>query len=201
MNDGYRAVYLAIGAHKGIELGVPGEKAEGVRQGVDFLRELNLTGKVAVGKKVAIIGGGNVAIDVARSAVRLDAEEVSIIYRRTRAEMPAWEEEIQAAEAEGVSITYLAAPQEILVKDGKVVGVRCIKMELGEPDSSGRRRPVPIPGSEYDIEIDQLIPAIGQRTGPVIHRRCNGPGILQVGHCGSGPGYLCNRQGRRLCRW
>jgi len=164
LNDGYRAVYLAIGAHKGIDLGAPGEKAEGVRQGVDFLRELNLTGNVAVGKKVAIIGGGNVAIDVARSAVRLDAEEVSIIYRRTRAEMPAWEEEIQAAEAEGVSITYLSAPQEILVKDGKVVGVRCIKMELGEPDSSGRRRPVPIPGSEYDIVIDQLIPAIGQRT-------------------------------------
>ena len=163
LNDGYHSVYLAVGAHMGIELGVPGEKAEGVRQGVDFLRELNLTGKVEVGKKVAIIGGGNVAIDVARSAVRLDAEEVSIIYRRTRAEMPAWEEEIQAAETEGVNITYLAAPQEILTRDGKVVGLRCIRMELGEPDSSGRRRPVPIPGSEYDIETDQLIPAIGQR--------------------------------------
>jgi len=163
LDDGYKAVYLAVGAHKGIELGAPGEKADGVRQGVDFLRELNLTGKVAVGKKVAIIGGGNVAIDVARSAIRLDAEEVSIIYRRTRAEMPAWEEEIQAAEAEGVKITYLSAPQEVLVQDGKMFGLRCIRMELGEPDSSGRRRPVPIPGSEYDIEIDQLVPAIGQR--------------------------------------
>ncbi|SPD75468.1 CoB--CoM heterodisulfide reductase iron-sulfur subunit A family protein [uncultured Desulfobacterium sp.] len=161
--DGYKAVYIAVGAHKGIELGVPGEKAEGVRQGVDFLRELNLTGNAKVGKRVAIIGGGNVAIDVARSAVRLKAEEVNIIYRRTRAEMPAWEEEIKAAEEEGVKITYLSAPQEIIAKDGKVCTLRCIRMELGEPDSSGRRRPVPIPGSEYDLEIDQLIPAIGQR--------------------------------------
>jgi heterodisulfide reductase subunit A-like polyferredoxin len=158
----YKAVYLAIGAHKGMELGIPGEKAKGVRQGVDFLREVNLQGKAPVGKKIAIIGGGNVAIDVARSAVRLGAKEVNIIYRRTRAEMPAWEEEIQAAEDEGTAITYLSAPQEILTQDGKVKGLRCIRMELGEPDSSGRRRPIPVPGSEYDLEIDQLIPAIGQ---------------------------------------
>ena len=161
--SGYKAIYLALGAHKGIELGIPGEHSEGVRQGVDFLRELNLTGNVAVGEKVAIIGGGNVAIDVARSAVRLGSKEVSIIYRRTRAEMPAWEEEICAAEDEGTRITYLSAPQEILTRDGKAVALRCIRMELGEPDSSGRRRPIPVPGSEYDIEIDQLIPAIGQR--------------------------------------
>jgi heterodisulfide reductase subunit A-like polyferredoxin len=163
LNNGYKAVYLAMGAHKGIELGIPGEKTNGVRQGVEFLREVNLTGKTEVGRKVAIVGGGNVAIDVARSAVRLGAEEVSIIYRRTRNEMPAWEEEIQAAEQEGTNITYLSAPQEVLTRDGKVVGLRCIRMELTEPDSSGRKRPIPIPGSEYDIEIDQLIPAIGQR--------------------------------------
>ncbi|UCD77382.1 MAG: FAD-dependent oxidoreductase, partial [Desulfobacterales bacterium] len=163
LNDGYKAVYLALGSHKGIELGIPGEKANGVRQGVDFLREVNLSGKAEVGRKLAIIGGGNVAIDVARAAVRLGAGEVSIIYRRTRAEMPAWEEEIQAAEDEGTQITYLSAPQEVLTRDGKVVGLRCIRMELSEPDSSGRKRPIPIPGSEYDIEIDQLIPAIGQR--------------------------------------
>jgi len=163
LEEGYQAVYLALGAHKGIDLGVPGEKASGVRQGVDFLREVNLTGKTAVGRKVGIIGGGNVAIDVARSAVRLGAEEVTIIYRRTRAEMPAWEEEIRAAELEGVDISYLAAPQEVLTRDGRVVGVRLIRMELSEPDSSGRKRPIPVPGSEYDIEIDQLIPAIGQR--------------------------------------
>ena len=163
LDDGYKAVYLAIGAHKGIELGIPGEKSNGVRQGVDFLKEVNLTGKAATGKKMAIVGGGNVAIDVARSAVRLGAAEVNIVYRRTRNEMPAWEEEIQAAEDEGVQITYLSAPQEILVQDGKVVGLRCIRMELSEPDSSGRKRPIPVPGSEYEIEIDQLIPAIGQR--------------------------------------
>ena len=163
LKDGYKAVYLALGAHKGIELGIPGEKADGVRQGVDFLREANLTGKTRVGKKVAIIGGGNVAIDVSRSAVRLGAEEVTIIYRRTRAEMPAWEEEIQAAESEGAKITYLAAPQEVLTRDGKVVGLRCIRMKLTEADSSGRKRPVPIPGSEFEFECDQLVPAIGQR--------------------------------------
>ena len=119
LNDGYKAVYLALGAHKGIELGIPGEKSNGVRQGVDFLREVNLSGKAEVGKKLAIIGGGNVAIDVARAAVRLGADEVSIIYRRTRAEMPAWEEEIQAAEDEGTQITYLSAPQEVLTRDGR----------------------------------------------------------------------------------
>jgi len=162
-DDGYKAVYLAMGAHKGIELGIPGENARGVRQGVDFLREVNLSGKAPVGKNMAIIGGGNVAIDVARSALRLGAEEVNIIYRRTRAEMPAWEEEIQAAEEEGAKITYLSAPQEILTRDGEVIGLRCIRMELGEPDSSGRRRPIPVPGSEYEIEIDQIVPAIGQR--------------------------------------
>ncbi|MCP4694468.1 MAG: FAD-dependent oxidoreductase, partial [Desulfobacterales bacterium] len=159
----YKAVYIALGAHVGMALGIPGEKANGVRQGVDFLREVNLTGKADVGKKVAIIGGGNVAIDVARCAVRMGAEEVNIIYRRSRAEMPAWEEEIQAAEDEGVKITYLSAPQEALVEDGAVVGLRCIRMELSDEDSSGRRRPTPIPGSEYDIEIDQLTQAIGQR--------------------------------------
>jgi len=163
LNDGYRAVYLALGAHRGIELSIPGEKAHGVRQGVDFLREVNLTGKTELGRKVAIIGGGNVAIDVSRAAVRLGADEVNIIYRRTRSEMPAWEEEIRAAEAEGVRITYLAAPKEVLTADDRVVGLRCIRMELGEPDESGRRRPVPIAGSEHDIDIDQLIAAIGQK--------------------------------------
>ena len=163
LGGGYKAVYLALGAHRGIELGVPGEKAKGIIQGVDFLREVNLAGKAPVGRKVAIIGGGNVAIDVSRSAIRLGADEVDIIYRRTRREMPAWEEEIRAAEEEGIRITYLSAPQEVITRDGRVVGLRCIRMELGETDSSGRRRPIPIPGSEYDLDIDQLIPAIGQR--------------------------------------
>jgi heterodisulfide reductase subunit A-like polyferredoxin len=161
-SQGYKAVYLALGCHKGVELGIPGEKAQGVRQGVEFLRELNLTGGVPVGKRVAVIGGGNVAIDVARSALRLGAEGVTIVYRRTRAEMPAWEEERVAAEVEGVNITYLSAPQEILTEDGKAAALRCIRMELGEPDSSGRRRPIPVPGTEYEMDVDQVIPAIGQ---------------------------------------
>ena len=110
------------------------------------MREVNLNGTADVGKNVAIIGGGNVAIDVARCAVRLGAEKVNIVYRRTRAEMPAWEEEIAACEAEGTEITYLSAPQEVLVTDGRVVGLRCIRMELTEPDSSGRKRPVPDSG-------------------------------------------------------
>ena len=161
--QGFRAVYLALGAHRGIELGIPGERGLGVRQGVDFLREVNLTGRAAVGRHVLIVGGGNVAIDVARSALRLGAPRVTILYRRTRAEMPAWEEEIRAAEEEGAAIVYLAAPQEILLEEGRVRGVRCIRMHLTEPDSSGRRRPVPVPGSEFEIDGDQVIAAIGQR--------------------------------------
>ncbi|MCF8029661.1 MAG: FAD-dependent oxidoreductase [Desulfohalobiaceae bacterium] len=167
--EGYSAVYLALGAHKGMELGVPGEKSNGVRQGVDFLREVNLSGTAQVGRKVAIIGGGNVAVDVARSALRMGAEEVTIAYRRTRKEMPALREEIEAAECEGIRIAYLCAPQQILDRDGAVSGIRLIEMELGEPDSSGRRRPVPVPGSEFDLEVDQVFPAIGQRPdiGPI----------------------------------
>ncbi|MDJ0783717.1 MAG: FAD-dependent oxidoreductase [Desulfosarcinaceae bacterium] len=162
-DQGYKAVYLAVGAHKGIGLNIPGEKAKGVRQGVEWLRQVNLDGSAPLGKRVAIIGGGNVAIDVARSAVRLGAESVQVIYRRTRAEMPAWEEEIQAAEAEGVEFVYLTAPQEILVDNGKVDGLRCIRMDLGGADSSGRRRPIPLPGSEIDLDVDMVVPAIGQR--------------------------------------
>jgi heterodisulfide reductase subunit A-like polyferredoxin len=196
LNNGYKAVYLALGAHKGISPGIPGEKADGVRQGVDFLREANLTGKTDVGQKLAIIGGGNVAIDVARAAVRLGAQSVQIIYRRTRTEMPAWEEEIQAAEAEGVEITYLAAPQEVIIADGQVAGLRCIRMELGEPDSSGRRRPIPVPGSEYEIEIDQLVPAIGQRPDLSALEDIAGMQFTRWGTAETDPvTYATNREG------
>jgi NADPH-dependent glutamate synthase beta subunit-like oxidoreductase len=162
---GYKAVYLAIGAHRGIELGVPGEKAKGVRQGVDFLREVNLTGKADVGEHVAIIGGGNVAIDVARCSVRMGAKKVSIIYRRTRAEMPAWEEEIAASEAEGVAIEYLSAPQEILTQDGRVVGLRCIRMipAIGQrPDLSAIED---IAGLEFSRWGTTEVDAISYATG------------------------------------
>jgi heterodisulfide reductase subunit A-like polyferredoxin len=160
---GFSSVYLAIGAHKGINLGIPGEKAKGVRQGVDFLREVNLEGQAPVGRHVVIVGGGNVAVDVSRAAKRLGAEKVTILYRRSCDEMPALPEEVEGARCEGIEFIYLAAPQEIVVQDDQVAGLRCIQMELGEPDSSGRRRPVPIPDSEFDLDCDQIIPAIGQQ--------------------------------------
>jgi heterodisulfide reductase subunit A len=162
--NGFKAVFIAVGAHQSMKLGVLGEEANGVVLGVDLLRDLNLGKKVKVGKKVVVIGGGNVAMDAARSAVRLGAKKVSILYRRTRQEMPASEEEIQAAEAEGIEITYLVAPAEVLSHNGKVAGIKSIRMKLGEPDASGRKRPVVIKGSEFDIDADMVIPAIGQIT-------------------------------------
>jgi heterodisulfide reductase subunit A len=160
---GYQAVYIATGAHSSRKMDIPGEEEyEGVYHGVDFLRNISLQKPQPVGKNVAIIGGGNTAIDAARTALRLKADEVTILYRRTRKEMPAEEAEIQAAEAEGIRIKYLTAPVEVLGKSGKVTGMKCIKMELGEPDSSGRRRPIPIKGSEYDLKIDTIIIAVSQ---------------------------------------
>ncbi|MBW2623408.1 MAG: FAD-dependent oxidoreductase, partial [Deltaproteobacteria bacterium] len=161
-DQGYKAVYLAMGAHKGMELGIPGEEAEGVVQGVRILKETSLGQPPEMGKKAAVIGGGNVAMDVCRTMRRLGVDDVTVIYRRTRHEMPAWDEEIEAAGEEGVKFMFLAAPQQILVEDGKAKGLRCIRMELGEPDASGRRRPVPVPGSEFDLDVDMIVPAIGQ---------------------------------------
>jgi heterodisulfide reductase subunit A-like polyferredoxin len=160
-DDGYEAIFVGIGAHKSLKLNVPGEDLDGVVGAVEFLREYNLEGKVDVGKKVAVIGGGNAAIDAARTAKRLGAD-VTIVYRRTRKEMPADAAEVDAALDEGVALEYLAAPVEILGDGTRVTGMRCIKMELGEPDASGRRRPVPIEGSEYDAAFDMIIPAISQ---------------------------------------
>ena len=162
-SEGYKAIYLAIGAHKNLQLNIPGEDGEGVIPGVDFLRRVNLGELTKLEGQAAIVGGGDVAIDAARSALRLGAEKVTILYRRTSAEMPARENEVEDALAEGVEIQYLTAPQQILTKDNKVVGVQCIRMELGEPDSSGRRRPVPVPGSEFIVKTDWVLPAIGQR--------------------------------------
>ncbi len=162
-NMGYQAVYIATGAHRSRKMDIPGEdQFDGVYHGVDFLRNISLQKPQPVGRNVAIIGGGNTAIDAARTALRLKADRVTILYRRTRKEMPAEEAEIQAAEAEGVRIKYLTAPVEVLGKSGKVTGMKCIKMELGEPDSSGRRRPVPIEGSEYKLDIDTIIIAVSQ---------------------------------------
>ena len=162
-NQGYKAVYIATGAHKSLKMKIPGEEEfSGVYHGVDFLRNINLGKPQPVGNRVAIIGGGNTAIDSARTSLRCGAKEVTILYRRTRKEMPAEEYEIQAAEKEGVQIHYLVAPVEVLGRSGKVIGLKCIKMELGEPDSSGRRRPVPIQGSEHDMDFDTVIIAVSQ---------------------------------------
>jgi NADPH-dependent glutamate synthase beta subunit-like oxidoreductase/NAD-dependent dihydropyrimidine dehydrogenase PreA subunit len=159
--DGYRAAFVGVGAHESMKLGCEGEGLEGVVGAVEFLREFNLEGKVRVGKKVAVIGGGNAAVDAARTARRLGAN-VTIFYRRTRKEMPADESEIEEALREGVGLELLAAPYEILGEEGRVVGVRVQRMELGEPDESGRRRPVPLEGDTYDVESDMIVPAISQ---------------------------------------
>ena len=161
--EGFQAVFLGTGAHRSIKAGIPGEEEfEDVLDAVDFLRDTNLGKGAKPGKRVVIIGGGNVAIDAARTAFRFGCEDVSVVYRRSREEMPAYKEEIEEALAEGVKIHYLASPVRILGSQGKIIGFECIKTELGEPDASGRRRPVPIKGSEFVIECDAVIPAIGQ---------------------------------------
>jgi NADPH-dependent glutamate synthase beta subunit-like oxidoreductase len=157
----FKAVFVGIGAHKGRLLRCPGEDAEGVFTGTDFLNRANRGEKIEVGKRVLVIGGGDTAIDAARMSRRMGAE-VTIVYRRTRVEMPAIEPEIAGAEEEGVEIKLLAAPIEILTEDGRVSGMRCQVMELGEPDSSGRRRPVPVEGEEFSLEADSVIAAISQ---------------------------------------
>ena len=159
--QGYNAVFLGLGAHKGTKLGAEGEDSAGVIDGVTFLRQVSLGEKVKIGKKIAIIGGGNAAIDCSRTALRLGAKEVAIIYRRTRDEMPAAPEEVEEALHEGVKITFLAAPNRIRVKN-KHLELECLRMKLGEPDTSGRRRPVPIAGSEFASDFDNIIASIGQ---------------------------------------
>lgn len=160
--EGYNAVFLAIGAHQGLRIGVEGEDSPRVIEGITFLREVSLGKGAELGDRVAVIGGGNAAIDSARTALRLGAKEVTIIYRRTRAEMPASPEEIDEALAEGVQIHFLAAPSRIISHDGRVE-LECIRMELGAMDDSGRRRPEPIKGSEFTMSFDTIITAIGQR--------------------------------------
>jgi len=161
LQKGYDAVFLGIGAHQGTKIGVDGEELPGVMDGATFLREANLGRKVDIKGKVAVIGGGNAAIDAARVSLRVGADEVIIVYRRTRAEMPAALEEIEDALDEGIQIVFLAAPSKITQSNGKL-NLECVRMRLGEPDASGRRRPVPINGSEYTTEFDTIIAAIGQ---------------------------------------
>jgi len=164
--DGYEAVFLGVGAPQGVKLGIPGEDLEGVSEAIEFLRCYNLGTPTQVGRRVAVIGGGNAAVDAARTALRLGAESVIILYRRTRAEMPAYAEEVEEAEREGVRLELLVAPVEILGSGGHVRGVRCQRMTLGPFDRSGRRRPEPKSGDEFLLEVDQVIAALGQSLEP-----------------------------------
>ena len=163
LKKGYKAVFIAVGAHKGDKMGIPGEDLKGMYDAIDFLREVNLGNKVNVGRKVAVIGGGNSAVDAARVALREGSKEVHILYRRERGDMPAIPEEIEDAEEEGILLQCLTVPVKILGKNGKVAGVECKRMELKEFDKSGRRTPYPIEGSEYTLDVDMVIEAIGQR--------------------------------------
>ena len=161
--QGYKGFFLGIGAQKSAPLGIPGEALKGVYGGVDFMREVNLDKHPEIGKKCAVIGGGNVAMDVCRSAVRLGADETYIIYRRSEAEMPADKAEVAEAREEGVQFRFLCAPVEIIGDGEKVTGLKVELMELGEPDEKGRRKPVGT-GKFETIEVDSVIGAIGQKV-------------------------------------
>jgi len=164
-DEGYSAIFMAIGAHSAISLGIPGlENTKGVIDALQFLRNINLKTCKAPGKQVVVIGGGNVAIDAARSAKRLGAESVTIVYRRSEREMPAYAEEIEGARQEGIQFHYLTAPLKVHNDNGSVTGFECLQTELGPMDAGGRRRPIPIKGSEFVIPCDAIIPAIGQKT-------------------------------------
>ncbi len=162
LQEEYDAIYLSIGCWNSIDLGIPGENLNRVYGGIHFLANVIQNKPVPIGKRVAVIGGGNTAMDACRTAKRLGAEEVYVLYRRTRAEMPAEEIEIVECEEEGIQFRFLVSPLEVAGSSGNVESIRLQKMELGKPDSSGRRRPVPIEGEEETLEIDSLIVAIGQ---------------------------------------
>lgn len=178
--EGYRAVFVGTGAGLPHFLGVPGENLNGVYSANEFLTRANLMRAyefpetdtpIRTGRRVAVVGGGNVAMDSARTALRLGAEQVIIVYRRSREELPARREEVENAEEEGIEFRFLLAPTRILGDErGQVTGLEVQRMELGEPDASGRRRPVPVPGSEQVIPVDTVISAIGQGPNPLFIR-------------------------------
>ncbi len=165
-DQGHEAVFLGVGAPRGASLGIPGEDADGVTDALGFLRAYNIRGSVPVGKDIVVIGGGNTAIDAARTAIRLGAETVTVLYRRTREEFPANPEEVDEGEREGVILRYLIAPVEMITKNGRVAGVRCHQMRLGAFDRSGRRRPEPTEEADLAVNADQVIVAIGQVLNP-----------------------------------
>jgi heterodisulfide reductase subunit A-like polyferredoxin len=212
-DEGFAAVFLAIGAHEPYKLDIPGEEeAESVFHGVAYLRSVALgdADAVRLGERVVVVGGGNTAIDTARTALRLGSRDVTIVYRRTRAEMPANEWEIDEALEEGIRLEILTQPVAVLSDNGKLSAIRCVRMQLGEPDASGRRRPIPIEGSEFEIACDSMVAAIAQAPeisfldpdhGLEITRwgtfkvdpqtlETNRPGIFAGGDAAAGPGAL-----------
>jgi len=176
--EGFKAFFIGTGAGSPMFMRIPGENLGGVYSANEFLTRINLMKAymfpncdtpVKVGKRVAVIGAGNVAIDSARTSLRLGAEEVTIVYRRSAEEMPARHEEVEHAKEEGVKFMFLTNPIEVLGDENmRVKGMRCLKMTLGEPDDSGRRRPIPMPGSEFEMEIDTYVVAIGQTPNPLV---------------------------------
>jgi NADH-quinone oxidoreductase subunit F len=159
----YQAVFIATGAHKSRKLGIANEEAAGVLDAMELLKQVSLHEPVHLGARVGVVGGGNSAVDAARVAARLDrSTDVRILYRRTRAEMPAFPEEIEALIEEGIPVDFLTAPLRVVAENGKLTGLECVKMQLGPPDSSGRPRPVPVPGSEFVLPLDSLIVAVGE---------------------------------------
>jgi len=161
--EDYKAIFIATGAHKSRKLHIEGEGLSGVFHALDLLGKINQGKKIKLGNRVGVIGGGNVAVDAARIALRLGSKRVAILYRRSREEMPANPWEVKEAEKEGVEIQFLLAPKRVLGED-KVAGIECIRMTLGEPDETGRRRPIPIEGSEFILELDNVILAVGESS-------------------------------------
>ncbi len=195
--EGFAAVYIGTGAGLPYFMNIPGENSCGVYSANEFLTRTNLMKAylfpewdtpIKIGKKVAVLGGGNVAMDAARTALRLGAEESWIVYRRSKNELPARHEEVENAIEEGVKFAFLTSPTRILAdENGKVKAMECLKYELGEPDASGRRSPVPIPGSEFIMEVDTVVVAIGQGPNPLVPRTTKGLDVTKKGNIVADP--------------
>jgi glutamate synthase (NADPH/NADH) small chain len=189
--EGFRAVFLATGAGTPAFMGIPGESLCGSLSANEFLTRVNLMGAsrlpdsdtpLRLGRAVAVIGGGNTALDAVRTARRLGAEHAYLVYRRSRAEMPARKEEVAHAEEEGVEFLFLKNPTAVLGDErGRVRGLSCVDMTLGEPDASGRRRPVPVPGSDHVLDVQTVISALGQRPNPIVQSTTPGLGVADNG--------------------
>jgi 2-oxoacid:acceptor oxidoreductase delta subunit (pyruvate/2-ketoisovalerate family) len=213
----FSIILFAHGAHQSRELGVPGQEAKGVMSGLEFLAQINLGKRPRIGKRVAVIGGGNTAIDAARSALRLGAEP-RILYRRTRAEMPAVADEVEEALREGIPIDFLVAPVKVIRSKGRVTGMELLRMKLGKPDESGRRRPVPVKNSSFRLKFDSILTAIGEQvdlgflgadvpvTGWSVSAdrwgRTGRSGVYAAGDCVTGPKTVVEAigMGRRAAR-